>query len=490
MSLTEFPIERKGFGRAVFCFGVLVTVYFLTSLGVASLLRFPLFGAGVLGLFAIAFVFAGWQFLHFGRNAVRRLRLLTGVVELDKDDRFHQRLANIVEELCAAAGEKRPLECAVLPSCASNAFVAEDLGLKPLVVISEGMLSHLSRPELLAVVAKLVAEIRTGIALNRTLACGLFAFSQKRFLHWASRGLQLFAPRCLHLQSDALGAELCRDPMSLASALYEIAHRWRGETRFGAGCEALFVMDPAVRSLEEKNSLWAELRASHPPLKKRLDALLKRVRLELDARCPKAQAVTWFVHDANGVWQGPLDLAGFSRLDGVLAGSWVASCNTLQVKRLGEDVTLAQAWRAKEGGGTSSLEKSTLESPVFRQPMLQTSYEKAPFYFCPFSEGCLVAESKLVSVVRRYQKAATSRSARMAAFAQQAGPAPGVKLRQGGYEGFSWPRCPVSCRKLERRFYKSGLAVEVDASPKQGLLWIGREEMTLLGCVFRERRSL
>jgi len=73
--------------------------------------------------------------------------------------------------------------------------------------------------------------------------------------------------------ADATGAELTRNPLGLASALQKIDAAVAPTKAIKRGTAHLCIDDPLGRRLDEKEGRWADLWATHPPMKKRIDAL-------------------------------------------------------------------------------------------------------------------------------------------------------------------------------------------------------------------------
>jgi heat shock protein HtpX len=70
--------------------------------------------------------------------------------------------------------------------------------------------------------------------------------------------------------ADASSAELTRNPKALASALSKIERAVEPTYSFQKGIAHLCVVDPLGRKVNSKEGWWADLFATHPPMKNRI----------------------------------------------------------------------------------------------------------------------------------------------------------------------------------------------------------------------------
>jgi heat shock protein HtpX len=87
------------------------------------------------------------------------------------------------------------------------------------------------------------------------------------------RLLALALSRRREYLADATGAELTRNPLGLASALEKIEDASAPTESVKRGTAHLCIADPLGRSLNDSESGWANLWATHPPMAKRIAAL-------------------------------------------------------------------------------------------------------------------------------------------------------------------------------------------------------------------------
>ncbi len=219
---------------------------------------------------------------------------------------------NVLSEMSAAAGLPVP-EGYILPDADLNAFAT---GLNPAnsaVAVTEGVLKSLSREELQGVVAHEMSHIRNYDMRLMTVIAALVGATAllSDFLgrmYWRRGGrssgssdrggggaiallgfavwlvLMILAPlvsqimamaisRKREYMADASGAELTRNPLSLASALEKIRNAVNPTKCINNGVAHLCITDPRGSLMEDKTGLAADLFASHPPLEKRILAL-------------------------------------------------------------------------------------------------------------------------------------------------------------------------------------------------------------------------
>ena len=140
------------------------------SLGSTSWLRILVETLGATVVLGLLIAAVAWLASQVGARA-RLLRALYAA-PLDAHDTYHQRLANVVDELRIAAGLSR-LDPVVVRTLTVNAFSFSDSS-GACVGVTEGALTRLSRQQLQAVVAHEVAHVASRDCLVATRACLLF----------------------------------------------------------------------------------------------------------------------------------------------------------------------------------------------------------------------------------------------------------------------------------------------------------------------------
>jgi heat shock protein HtpX len=228
------------------------------------------------------------------------------------DDRLRYRqFQNVVEEMAIAAGVPPPAAY-VIPDDDPNAFATGRDPDHASIAVTDGLLRSLSREELQGVVAHEMGHIRNFDIRLMTVVAALFGmivliadwgtrimrFGGGRssrgskdsgggavfFVIWllamivaplVGRMIAMAVSRSREYLADATGAELTRNPLGLARALEKIDAAVAPTRAIKRGTAHLCINDPLGRAIDEKEGRWADLWATHPPMRRRIDALKK-----------------------------------------------------------------------------------------------------------------------------------------------------------------------------------------------------------------------
>jgi heat shock protein HtpX len=269
----------------------------------------------------LALAFGGgraWWSLRYGDRAVLGSADAQPVEEClsqasDEDARLRYRqFQNVVEEMAIAAGVPTP-KAYVIPDDDPNAFATGPDPSRASIAVTEGLLRTLNREELQGVVGHEMGHIRNlDIRLMMVVAALVGAillladWSGRAMRFGGGRGrargrgkdggaiglvflavwliaivlapligqlLALAVSRRREYLADATGAELTRNPMSLANALEKIEDAVAPTPTIKRGTAHLCIADPLGKKINQTEGFLASLWATHPPMTSRIAAL-------------------------------------------------------------------------------------------------------------------------------------------------------------------------------------------------------------------------
>jgi heat shock protein HtpX len=225
-----------------------------------------------------------------------------------------QRLVNIVDEMSIASGIRRP-HIWIVPDKAPNAFAT---GVKPEeahLAVTEGALETLNRDELQGVVAHEMGHIANYDVRLMTLLTALVGMvallhnvgfrmgrvgggggrrsrSSKNdgmgvvvvvllvlwIISWliaplVTRLMVMKVGRSREFLADAMSAQYTRNPAALADALVKIGASNIKPSAIPKSSAALCIADPFHSKWDEREGKVADLMATHPPLRERVQRL-------------------------------------------------------------------------------------------------------------------------------------------------------------------------------------------------------------------------
>jgi heat shock protein HtpX len=226
---------------------------------------------------------------------------------LDLNDAREIQWQNVVEEMSIAAGIPLP-KTYVIDDPDPNAFATGRNPEHASIAVTRGLLETLSRDEQQGVAAHEMSHIRN-FDIRLMLILAVLLGSVALIADWAARGFfrgrrssrrnegaggliilvvwlfaMILAPIISHIMAmfvsrkreylaDASGAELTRNPSGLASALEKIESRVGPTRAIHRGTAHLCICDPKGSAMGMKDGRAADLFATHPPIKMRIEAL-------------------------------------------------------------------------------------------------------------------------------------------------------------------------------------------------------------------------
>ena len=432
-----------------------------------------------------------------------RTRLLTAMHggPLDPGDRYHQRLANIVQELRIATGAPR-IECVTVPTLGMNAFAFSDMHGGGVVGVTEGALSRLSRPQLQAVVAHEFAHIVSGTYVTATVSCLLFgiysSLAEKLEAAALSTGQTRGAPVALgalmlrglvfvlqlasrittsalsrerELEADVAAARYTRDPLSLAQAL-----RLIGRHPGGAGYIPEGLAPLCIRANEGPAPLlFGRWQASHPPLGRRIDRLLALAHVSPDEFERQAETAVERFAEREHVSRPPAAAA---------PGGLAALAAARREPATGTAAAVAAPEAAALARGTPAA-----GCPSCGAQLRRIDYEGVKLEACPECGGRLVGSREVRRLAARREIAFSEQQLRLADLVA----AQGDDLRRAahlarGRPGVRLLVCPRCGRPMLRRHWDYEHAVEVDVCAVCDVTWFEKDELEVLQ-VLSERQT-
>ncbi|MFA5060617.1 MAG: M48 family metalloprotease [Candidatus Omnitrophota bacterium] len=469
------------------------------------------------------------------QNLIPRILKVLSAGPVNLKDSYHHVFQNIIDEVSVATGGKK-MEGVVVPVTAMNAFALTDFSGRSIIGVTEGLLAKLSRAQLEAVVGHEAAHLVTGDCLATTMTSSLFKIygSAMTYMNKAMGGgenrmfrsrasgsaiiiylvlavinffgmlLNMFISRQREFRADSVAVRLTRDPLSLAEALYLISHRWRGASLPGEELDAIFIINPRFSRLDEKESIFADLFSTHPPVQKRLDILLDMAHADAQAleqklkdslrprQIPAESAVPtavtnsqtqWLVHN-NGQWLGPFFLREMTEFSWLTPETWIKKMGAEHIARAYEDNEINQLLRKAEA-------LSAFQCPRCRVALMEVLYEGAPVYKCVTCYGILLEENDVSKVLAREEMGFSKDVIRESEILKNQqkfwGPR---KISAQSQDNLTCPGCKHVATKMVRMFYSAVYPIEIDKCIFCGKLWFDRHELEILQYRIEENRKL
>lgn len=489
---TLFDIEREKRWRIWLLFALLVGMVFVAAwvacfiVTLSLLLSFPvvdtftwvftLKGTGLILAVALAVSLLYWVSSRLG--ARERLLRAMHCEPLDRGDRYHQRLANIVEEMRIATGGPR-IECFTVRTLGLNALAFSDLRGAGVIGVTEGALARLSRQQLQGVVAHEFGHILSGNCVTVTVSCLLFGIYSELgdrleeaalatggsraapfalvaillrgwlwVLQLASSVTNSALSRERERQADLAAARYTCDPLSLAEALRIISRHPGGAGYIPEGLAPLCIRDTQSRI----PWLFGSWRTTHPPIGERVNVLLALANVSPE-------------HFAQQV-----DTAAetFDKRE-----HWTAAPAA---------ATLVAPYARSAAGGATTC-------PSCDAGLSQADYEGLRVTVCASCGGRLVSTGEVSKMLARREVAFSDEQRRLADVLA----AGGDQLRRAallarGGPGVDLIACPKCAKAMVRRHFSYEHAVEIDYCSICDLFWFEKDELETLQ-ILAERQA-
>ncbi len=264
----------------------------------------------LLGIVSIALIIVIFHWLNIKKNGARFILRVLNAQEPDKDDLYHRKLINMVQEVALGAGFKKPLKPYVVPSSAVNSFALVDTKRGGIVGVTEGAIAVLERDELQTVIAHELSHIMRGDAFYVTLVCSLTNFLNSiaeyiqpkgdrdrrifseyqdnaqataaqfllyflvKMIYGTMKMLSLLISRQREYLADASAVEFTRNPDSLARAIYKAHKYFSFIGDYTQTYSPIFIVAPESLGEVTKDNVFKRMFSTHPPDRARIEKLL------------------------------------------------------------------------------------------------------------------------------------------------------------------------------------------------------------------------
>ncbi|MDD4941006.1 MAG: zinc metalloprotease HtpX [Candidatus Omnitrophica bacterium] len=499
MAFNFIEIEKEK-GRSIAVFFAAVVLFYFTGVWLACLCvfsagaslasgRFVIFfppAAMTHWILAMSFLIGSLHWLFSVHNLIERISAAAGARPIDREDRYHLYLSNIVGEISVAVGG-RHIEPRVIPESGLNAFAIADFSGRAVIGVTEGVLCRLNRSQIEAVVAHEAAHIVSGDCLAATVTSSLaeiyeelFASATRDniseggqnfnplavimfvvfgFVHGLGTVLRTFVSREREYRADALAVRLTRNPAALAEALYHLSSHWRGEGMRGDRLSSIFMVNPRFDPLDEAQGVIADLFSTHPPVRARIAVLADMAHMtddELDRMIKEHRRVSPVLSRRVGHTESaaPLSLIAGSAPVAALAGHTARNA-----------------------------------CPRCASSLMQQDYEGVPVSVCARCGGVLVDQDRLTRILFRqdveYSEGLLRVCARALERFKNCHVLPRIEPRN------AWViTCPECGEKMRREFYAYSYAVEIDRCVRCKKVWFDKDELEILQYLFEHNKEL
>jgi heat shock protein HtpX len=251
----------------------------------------PIAPVGALGFSAMSALYSYYQGDKLVLGAMKARAL-------DESNLKERQLKNVVEEMAIASGLPVPAVY-IVPDDDLNAFATGRSPQHASLGVTEGLLEAMDREELQAVVAHEMGHIRNldirtmmvvsvllgalglicdmvlraGSGRSRKQSAGALSIIIALVTPLIARLLAMAVSRTREFEADRSAAEFTRNPLALARALAKLEAAQEPTRIATQGTAHLFIIDPRISKLNEREDWLGNLFATHPPVQARIKRL-------------------------------------------------------------------------------------------------------------------------------------------------------------------------------------------------------------------------
>jgi Zn-finger nucleic acid-binding protein len=286
----------------------------------------------------------------------------------------------------------------------------------------------------------------------------------------------------------------------MAESLYIISHNWTGSGMISSGLEMLCLVSPKPRLFDELEGWVANLFSTHPPMKKRINILLKMARsslTELQKKIEISETVLqdtageyqnlFYALDTRGQWQGPYSLQSLAMVPWLTSRTWIAASSEQSIVRASEHPQIQSL--LVEQSKNFQEKASDFTCPVCNHPLFSKPYEKTTVSQCRFCGGVLVENRKIPRIIARREKTCTDRVkslAKAVAHDNQRMIAVRKLLRREKKTALGL-HCTKCGNPMHRTFYSLAYLIEIDRCNVCKFTWFDPDELEMLQCLIENR---
>lgn len=332
---------------------------------------------------------------------------------------------------------------------------------------------------------------------------GSVGFFPSFLLFWSlvklSNLLNLFISREREYRADAASVRMTRNPLAMAEALHLLSRNWTGVGMISNGLEMLCIVSPQTTDLDESEGWWADLMSTHPPIRKRIEILLRMAHASISEFEEKADSKTetqdisddggtiYYALDAWHKWQGPYSIAELSSLPWLSPLTWISVAPGRRVERASENGLINALFTNRLNQGKEELSQFTC--PSCKHPLVTESYEKTRVHQCSFCRGILVENDKIPRIIARREKKCPDRIKSLAKAVVTDNQRALVIKKLKGTDIKTKPLmiCSKCKNPMFRTFYSLAYLIQIDRCGVCGVTWFDPDELEMLQCIIENK---